>query len=94
MKDGERSKKEQVGERHCVRPDYKDSPDGGVFIDSMTLINRSYVYDFASEAYCLAHGRRRGEIVGNSVASIWGKTHFNRFIKKHLDQCFAGNVVR
>ena len=63
-------------------------------IDSMTLVNRSYVYEFASEAYCRAHGRSREEIIGNSVANIWGETDFKKFIKKHLDQCFVGNVVR
>jgi PAS domain S-box-containing protein len=63
-------------------------------IDTMTLINRFYVYDFASEAYCRDHGRSRKDVVGNSVAQIWGEAHFKKFIKKHLDHCFNGNVVR
>ncbi len=63
-------------------------------LDSMTLINRSYVYDFASEAYCRDHGRDRKDVVGNTVAHIWGETLFRKVIKRHLDQCFAGNVVR
>lgn len=62
-------------------------------IDTMTLINRSYVYDFASAAYCREHGRGRKDVVGHPVASIFGETSFKKFIKKHLDQCFAGNVV-
>lgn len=62
-------------------------------IDTMTLINRFYVYDFASESYCRDHGRSREDVVGNSVANIWGEAHFNKFIKKHLDHCFNGNVV-
>ncbi len=63
-------------------------------IDSMTLINRFYVYEFASEAYCRDHGRSRQDVVGHPVAQIWGEASFNKIIKKHLDQCFAGNVVR
>jgi PAS domain S-box-containing protein len=63
-------------------------------IDSMTLVNKSYVYEFVSEAYCQAHGRSKKDIVGSSVADILGRANFNGFIKKRLDQCFAGNVVR
>ena len=72
---------------------YRDKPAVSTLIDSMTLINRSYVYEFASEAYCRSHGRSRGEIIGNSVASVWGEADFNKFVKRHLDQCFIGKVV-
>ncbi len=71
-----------------------DKSVASTFIDSTTLISRSYVYDFASEAYCRDHGRSRKDVVGNSVAHVWGEANFRKFIKKHLDQCFAGNVVR
>ncbi len=72
---------------------YRDKPAVRTLIDSMTLINRSYVYEFASEAYCRSHGRSRGEIIGNSVASVWGEEDFNKFVKRYLDQCFIGKVV-
>jgi len=72
----------------------KDKSVAGSVIDSMTLINRFYVYEFASEAYCRDHGRSRKDIVGKPVAQIWGEASFNKFIKKHLDQCFTGHVVR
>ncbi len=71
-----------------------DSPVTNTVIDTMTLINRSYVYDFASEAYCREHGRSTKDVVGYPVAHIFGETSFKKFLKKHLDQCFAGNVVR
>ena len=64
------------------------------FIDTMTLVNKSYVYEFASEAYCQDHGRKRKDVVGYSVGHVFGEANFKKFIKKHLDQCFAGNVVR
>jgi PAS domain S-box-containing protein len=71
-----------------------DNAVSNTVIDTMTLINRSYVYDFASDAYCREHGRSRKDVVGYPVARIFGETSFKKFIKKHLDQCFAGNVVR
>jgi PAS domain S-box-containing protein len=91
MEDTEKLKQqptEQVQERKEGRP------AANTFIDSMTLINRSYVYDFASETYCRDHGRSKKEILGNTVAYIWGETNFRKFIKKNLDDCFAGKVVR
>ena len=94
MENAERSRMQLVEEWRHVRPGDADDPGANVFIDSMTLINRSYVYEFASEAYCRAHGRSREEIVGNSVASVWGESHFHNLIKKQLDACFAGNIVR
>lgn len=62
--------------------------------DSVTLINRFYVYAFASPSYCRDHGKSTKDVVGNTVANIFGEEKFNTVIKKHLDQCFAGNVVR
>lgn len=92
MKDTERPKAHETGE--TLRE--KEGSGGSAIttvIDSMTLVNKSYIYEFASDAYCLAHGRNRNEVVGSSVEDIWGRPNFHRFIKKHLDQCFAGNVV-
>lgn len=94
MEYAKRSGMQLVEEWPHVRQGDGDEPGANVVIDSMTLINRSYVYEFASEAYCRSHGRSREEIVGNSVASVWGESHFNNLVKKHLDRCFAGNIVR
>jgi PAS domain S-box-containing protein len=92
MEDTKRTKQQQTEsaqKKERTRTEHETNP----FIDSMTLINKSYVYEFASETYCRDHGRTRKEVVGNSVAQIWGETSF-KFIRKHLDQCFSGNVVR
>jgi PAS domain S-box-containing protein len=59
----------------------------------MTMINRTYVYEAANDAYCMAHGKVRGEIVGQTVASVWGDETFSTVIKKYLDQAFAGEEV-
>ncbi len=59
----------------------------------MTLIDRAYVYEAANEAYCRAHQRSRTEIVGHTVADVWGTDTFNNIIKGYLDQSFAGKDV-
>jgi PAS domain S-box-containing protein len=59
----------------------------------MTLINRNYVYEAANDSYCMAHGKVRGEIVGQTVAKVWGEETFNTVIKKYLDQAFGGEEV-
>lgn len=59
----------------------------------MTLIDRNYIYEAANAAYCEVHGKTREEVVGNSVAKIWGEENFNNNIKGYLDQCLAGQAV-
>jgi len=60
----------------------------------MTLIDRNYVYEAANDAYCRAHGKPRREIVGKTVADLWGKADFENSIRPRLDHCFAGREVR
>jgi PAS domain S-box-containing protein len=59
----------------------------------MTLIDRHYVYEAANTAYCKAHGRERDQIVGQTVADVWGQETFATVIKGYLDHCFAGSDV-
>ncbi len=61
--------------------------------DFMTLINTDYVYEAANKAYCKILNRDRDEIVGKTVAEIWGQDLFENQIKKNLDSCFQGNEV-
>jgi len=62
--------------------------------DYMTLINRDYVYEFASDGYCVALGKTRQEVANNHVAGIWGEEIFYEIIKKCLDRCFAGETTQ
>lgn len=59
----------------------------------MTLIDRNYVYTAANNAYCDAHGKSPNEIVGKTVADIWGREKFENTIKAYLEKCFEGNSV-
>ncbi len=61
--------------------------------DFITLINRSYVYELANDSYCRAIEKTREEIVGRSVAEVWGEARFEKEIQRHLDACFAGREV-
>jgi len=60
----------------------------------MTLIGEGYIYEAVNEAYCQAHNKTREEIIGSTVADVWGEERFNTTIKEYLDECFAGNEVR
>ncbi len=61
--------------------------------DCMTLINRNYIYEAANAAFCQAHGKTREEVVGTSLANIWGEDRFKNNIKGYLDRCFTGQAV-
>ncbi len=61
--------------------------------DYITLINRDYVYEIANDAYCNQIGKRREQIVGRSVAQVWGEERFRTAIKPHLDRCLSGEQV-
>ncbi len=60
----------------------------------MTLINRDLVYEAVNEAYCQAHQLDRDEVVGQLVNEVWGDKRYEKKIRMHLEECFAGNEVR
>ncbi|MEW5987846.1 MAG: PAS domain-containing protein [Chloroflexota bacterium] len=60
----------------------------------MTLINRNYAYEAANESYCRAHRLAREEIIGRTVADVWGQGLFDYVLKEYLDSCLAGREVR
>jgi PAS domain S-box-containing protein len=59
-----------------------------------TLIDRKYIYEAVNDAFCRAHKKARREIIGKSIAQIWGKNVFEKFIKKNFEKSFSDNVVR
>ncbi|OIO71744.1 MAG: hypothetical protein CO186_11140 [Zetaproteobacteria bacterium CG_4_9_14_3_um_filter_49_83] len=60
----------------------------------MNLIDRNYVYQSVNDAFLKAHGVRREEVIGKTVADIWGEETFNSEIKPIMDQCFSGKLTR
>lgn len=59
----------------------------------MTLISRDYIYEAANESYCRVLGKRRDEVVGRSVGSVWGEERFSTVIKEKIDNCLSGKQV-
>ena len=59
----------------------------------LTMIDRNYTYESVNQAYCRARGQRHEDVVGKSVAAVWGQVQFDSIIKPKLDHCFAGNVT-
>ncbi len=58
--------------------------------DFFTLVDASFAYLEANDAYCRAHGKSRTEILGRSVAEIWGETVFERTLRAPLAACLQG----
>ena len=61
--------------------------------DFITLISRDYIYEVANDSYCEQIGKKRAEVVGHTVADVWGAERFEGSIKGYLDRCFSGEQV-
>lgn len=61
--------------------------------DFITLINRDYVYEIVNDTYCNVIEKPKAQVLGSSVAEVWGKDVFYNTIKGYLDRCFAGEYV-
>lgn len=61
--------------------------------DFITLIDRRYTYEIVNDTYCEVVERSKEELVGATVADVWGEEVFNRTIKGYLDRCFEGEYV-
>jgi len=61
--------------------------------DFITLIDHNYRYVVANDAYCREMQKTREQIVGRTVAEVWGQERFLSPIKGYLDRCFNGEEV-
>ncbi|MEW5960020.1 MAG: PAS domain S-box protein, partial [Chloroflexota bacterium] len=59
----------------------------------MTLVDQTHTYAATNESYCRAHNKSREEIVGRTVADVWGEDTYLAYIKQSFDECLAGNEV-
>ena len=75
-----------------VRFDRECEMIGNYADDLMTVINIDYVYEFANDTYCRYHQKEREEIIGNTVAGVWGPDAFETDIRHHLNRCFLGET--
>ena len=61
--------------------------------DSMSFIDSTYTYKAVNNALMRAFDTSREEIVGHSVAELFGLEVFENKIQKHLDKALEGNEV-
>jgi PAS domain S-box-containing protein len=59
-----------------------------------TLVDRNYTYEAVNDAFCKAHNLVRNEIIGRTLAEVWGEDSFDKYIRKNFDDSFRNNVVR
>jgi two-component system, cell cycle sensor histidine kinase and response regulator CckA len=59
----------------------------------ISVINRDYVYEKVNLAFCNAHNISVDQIIGKSLADIWGSKTFFNFIKNNIDLCFSGETI-
>ncbi len=59
----------------------------------MTLINYNYVYEAANNAFIAAHKLKREEVIGKTIADIWGKKDFEAKIKHYFDKALNGETI-
>ena len=61
--------------------------------DPMAYVDSAYTYRAVNQAYCDEHGRIREEILGRTVADVFGKKMFKATLKPHLDRSLSGEHV-
>jgi PAS domain S-box-containing protein len=59
----------------------------------MTLVDRDYRYVAANNAYCVAQGKERGELIGRTMSELWGEEIFRSTLKPAVDECLLGRSV-
>lgn len=58
--------------------------------DFMTVVARGYVYEAVNSSYLEAMGLGAEDIIGRTVAEVWGEDVFHDRVKGYLDEAFAG----
>jgi two-component system NarL family sensor kinase len=58
------------------------------------VVDREYRYLLANRAYTNFRGLQREQVVGRLVPEVISEDLFERVVKKKLDECFQGNVVK
>ncbi|MDC0335270.1 PAS domain S-box protein [Pseudodesulfovibrio sp.] len=61
--------------------------------DLMTLSNRWFEYEAVNRAYLKHHGEAEKDILGRSMADIWGRDVFEERIRPYIERCLTGETV-
>jgi PAS domain S-box-containing protein len=62
--------------------------------EMIAVVDRTYRYLLANRAFLDRHGLKQGDVLGHSIPEVSGQEVFEGLVKKWLDECFQGNVVR
>ncbi len=61
--------------------------------EMLAIVNSNYRYEAVNESFSAALSANRIEIIGETIASIFGERIFNGTLKPHIDECFSGKEV-
>lgn len=61
--------------------------------DLMTLSDSDYVFKAANSAYLGRHRKNESEVVGRTMAEIWGEEVFENNIRPYFDKCLEGETL-
>ena len=62
--------------------------------EHMSFIDTNYVYQAVNNAYSNAHAKTENQIIGYSVAKLFGNEIFNKSLKEKIDACFTGKTIK
>ena len=62
--------------------------------DWNSLINVNYEYEAVNQALCQSLSKNKEDVLGTTVAQIWGDKKFETIIKPKLDACFRGEEIK
>jgi PAS domain S-box-containing protein len=61
--------------------------------DIMLFVDSGYRHQACNESYLLALGRSREEVIGHTLAEVFGPEYFESRLKEKLDRCLEGNEI-
>jgi len=62
--------------------------------DMLALVDQHYVYLAANAAYLQAFDKTSDEVIGRTVAEVFGEEFFSTVIKPRAERCLAGEHIR
>ena len=62
--------------------------------DMLALIDKNFVYLSTNAAYLQAFAKTSDEVIGRTVAEVFGEEFFSTVIKPRADRCLAGENIR
>jgi len=57
--------------------------------EMMSVVSREHRYEAVNDQWCVMLGRRREEVIGASIAQVWGEKVYRESIAPLIEQCFS-----